>query len=492
MKNIAIIFLFISTIVSCTDLESEMYNVINPSIFPKNQADAEALVTAAAYGAFAASAYSNMFRTNYQGYQTVGSMLTDEGDIEWAGLGLPDLVNVNLTVNSSNVLPLYGYVPSISKMTLALDRIKDITMPQDVKNRLNAEIHCAKGWLGFLLYDWYGPIPIASLEILQKPLEDEIIPRLSKDEMVAFIETELNEAIKGLPANYSKGDGNWGRFTRGLAYMALLKLYMHEGSWAKAEECGRELMKPEYGYALVPDYADIFTLENEKNEEIIWAVQCSRNGNMASWHAHCIPSMYYTNNPNLTKWSGYRVPWALYNTFDPADKRLKVLVGSFDGTDGVHYDEASPSLILDKGAIPVKYGEDPAQNSDMSSVDLVIYRYADALTLLSEAIARKNNAVTQEAVDLLNTIRIRAGIKPYETSDFAGLTEFLDAVLLNRGQELWWEGCRRMDLIRHGKFVEYARKYKGSTTVQDYMQLMPIPQSAINEGKGIIIQNPGY
>jgi hypothetical protein len=125
-------------------------------------------------------------------------------------------------------------------------------------------------------------------------------------------------------------------------------------------------------------------------------------------------------------------------------------------------------------------------------VDWIIYRYADVLTALSEVIVRRNGAITQEAIDLLNTVRIRAGITPYTQADFSDATDFLDKVLLNRGQELWWEGHRRTDLIRYGKFVEYARKYKGSTTVQDFMTLMPIPQSAINEGKGKVIQNPGY
>ena len=37
--------------------------------------------------------------------------------------------------------------------------------------------------------------------------------------------------------------------TKGLAYTVLMKLYMHEKNWAKAIECGRELMKPEYGMA---------------------------------------------------------------------------------------------------------------------------------------------------------------------------------------------------------------------------------------------------
>ena len=44
---------------------------------------------------------------------------------------------------------------------------------------------------------------------------------------------------------------------------------MSTEQWSKAEECGRELMKSDYGYGLMDNYADIFTLENEGNKEII-------------------------------------------------------------------------------------------------------------------------------------------------------------------------------------------------------------------------------
>lgn len=63
---------------------------------------------------------------------------------------------------------------------------------------------------------------------------------------------------------------------------------------------------------------------------------------------------------------------------------------------------------------------------------------------------------------------------------------------MERGHELWFEGVRRSDLIRYGRYIEYVRKYKNSPTVQDYMTLMPLPQSVINESKGKITQNPGY
>ena len=77
-------------------------------------------------------------------------------------------------------------------------------------------------------------------------------------------------------------------------------------------------------------------------------------------------------------------------------------------------------------------------------------------------------------------------------SDFTDANDFLEKVLLERGHELWFEGTRRTDLIRYGKYIEYAKTYKGSTTAKDYMNVMPLPQSVIDESKGKIAQNPGY
>ena len=118
--------------------------------------------------------------------------------------------------------------------------------------------------------------------------------------------------------------------------------------------------------------------------------------------------------------------------------------------------------------------------------------YADVLTLLAEAECRRANTVTDEAVELLNKVHTRAGLDAFKRNDFASTQAFLDSVLIERGHELWYEGCRRSDLIRYGKYIEYARKYKGSTTAEDYMNLMPLPQAIIDEGKGQVKQNEGY
>lgn len=484
---------------SCTNLESERYDIITPGIFPKTEEDAEALVVAAAYSPFKPDAYNpdGIFHTTYAGYQVYTDMTTDLSDCQWTSSEWNPAKSFDFKPTLTGLIQFYGHRKNVSRMTNTLATIADIPMSEEAAKRMNAELHLGRGWLSFLLYSLYGPIPTATLEDLENPLGDKVIPRPTKEWMVDFIEKELKDAAKDLPAAYEANSQNYGRFTRGLAYTVLMKLYMHEKRWSEAVAAGRELMKAEYGYSLVPRYKDIFTLENEKNSEIIWAIQCQRGSQQNMWHAHVLPGEYITQNPAITKWSGYRMPWHFYNTFDKKDQRLEVIVAEFTDKNGITYNEANSNTYapLAKGALPVKYGEDPESTGTLSQVDWIIYRYADVLTLLSEAIVRDGGAVTQEALDLLNRVRTRAGLDAYTLSDIKDVDDFYEKVLQERGHELWNEGCRMGDLIRHGKYIEYARKYKTPTNpeiAKDEYVLWPIPQTAIDESKGQVIQNPGY
>ncbi len=479
---------------SCTNLESESYGQINTTLFPVNADDAEALVIAAAYGPFRADAYDGLFCAAQGGLYPL-DMSTDIMDCKWGADCWPAMLQVNYTPLSEIPTQYYGtWLNHIGKMTLTLDRIAGIPMEEETRERLIAETRCGRGWLAYILYDLYGGLQLPSLEVLQRPAEKTIVPRSSAEETVRFIEEDLKAAAAVLPAKYSGSSDKYGRFTKGLAYTVLMKLCMQEKRWNEAVAYGRDIMQ--FGYSLVPRYKDIFTLENEGNDEMIYACVEKRGVNEQMWHAHVLPSDYPTQNENIQKWNGYRMTWDFYHTFDPRDGRLEVICGEYVGLDGVLHNEATDrndsSKPLDIGVLPIKFGEDPGQTSEMSEVDVPVYRYADVLTLLAEALARKEGRVTEEAVDRLNDVHVRAGLEPYSLSDFDGLEAFLDAVLLERGHELWMEGVRRTDLIRHGKFVEYAKKYRHSTTVQDYMTLMPLPQSVITESGGVVQQNPGY
>lgn len=481
---------------SCMDLEPEDYSQINTTLFPQTEKDALALMTANVYATFRNNSYGGIFN-NASGVQTIGEMTTDVAACCWGGTAWIPLQQHTWDPNHEySTLNYTNFAKDLGKMLLTQDRIKDLQLSDDTRARFEAEIHLGRGWLGYLLYDFYGPVPLATLEELNNPLNDVVVARASEEEMKTFIETELKAAIASpaLPTKVSKDE--YGRFDKGLAYTVLMKYYMSTEQWSKAEECGRELMKSDYGYGLMDNYADIFTLENEGNKEIIFACVEQRGISLQLWHDHALPGNFPVQNTAIQRWDGYKVPWAFYNTFENGDDRLtSALVGKYtDNAGNVIFDEALDKVnhteIYRQGAVPVKYGEDPNSTGDGSQIDWIVYRYADVVTLLSEAIVRNGNAVTQEAVDLLNMIRERAKLPARKVSDYANVQAFLDDILLERGHELWWEGNRRSDLIRHGKFIQSAID-RGETST-DIRERFAIPQAVINEGKGKIIQNPGY
>ena len=94
--------------------------------------------------------------------------------------------------------------------------------------------------------------------------------------------------------------------------------------------------------------------------------------------------------------------------------------------------------------------------ADHMSNDFPIYRLADVYLMKAEAEMRANGGAANEAaVAAANAVRLRAGATPYNAG-----TLTLDELCNERCRELMWEGHRRQDLIRFGR-------YTGPKSVQD-------------------------
>jgi hypothetical protein len=117
------------------------------------------------------------------------------------------------------------------------------------------------------------------------------------------------------------------------------------------------------------------------------------------------------------------------------------------------------------------------------SNDFALFRYADVLYMYAEALLRQGKSVSA-ATDMADfqKIRLRAGLQPFNAS----LT--LDNLLLERGHELAWEGWRRQDLIRFGKFNNawWAKNVSSAHT-----KLFPIPAERLSVNPNLK-PNPGY
>ncbi|MBN1416668.1 MAG: RagB/SusD family nutrient uptake outer membrane protein [Bacteroidales bacterium] len=136
----------------------------------------------------------------------------------------------------------------------------------------------------------------------------------------------------------------------------------------------------------------------------------------------------------------------------------------------------------EQGVRVLKYApRDQPVNIARTPNDYIIWRYADALLMKAECLARLGNMAN--AMKIVNDIRLKRKA-PLLTS-----MELMD-ILRERGRELYWEGHRRQDMIRFETFL--LPKQDKDIFSPETAKLLPIPQSAIEASEKLLTQNPGY
>ncbi len=116
--------------------------------------------------------------------------------------------------------------------------------------------------------------------------------------------------------------------------------------------------------------------------------------------------------------------------------------------------------------------------------DYPVMRLAETYLLRAEAYMKKGgDANLQLAADDINEVRGRANAKPCTKDQVT-----IDYILDERARELMIEEPRRKTLSRTGtlyrRVKEYAIREETRTTVRDFHQWYPMPQSAIDANKG--------
>ena len=139
----------------------------------------------------------------------------------------------------------------------------------------------------------------------------------------------------------------------------------------------------------------------------------------------------------------------------------------------------------------------------------IIYRMADIILMKAEALIWKDENGWQEAVDLINMIRLRANLEPLDiTLSEMDEESMLNLVLHERDIEMDAEGKRWYDLVRFGKSKNFKYKDSFITTITDnnatandswirsvlqnnYAWYLPIFEREL-EVNTLLIQNPYY
>ena len=116
-----------------------------------------------------------------------------------------------------------------------------------------------------------------------------------------------------------------------------------------------------------------------------------------------------------------------------------------------------------------------------------MFRLADVLLMKAEAILRGGTGTAagpygSTPLAIVNSIRAKRG-----AADLAAVD--LNALLDERGREMYWECWRRQDLIRFGKFLQAWQEKAADAGTKNLLFPIPSSQLAVNPN---LTQNPGY
>ncbi len=377
-----------------------------------------------------------------------------------------------------------------------------------------AEARFLRAFYSFYVNDLWGQLPVREPgeSLLNAPTV------LNEVEAIEFIISELEAALPNLP-----DAGAPGVATKDAARAMLCKAYLQKGVYgnrANPSFDNADMEKViEYadaisGYSLADRYFTNFIPSNDGvSNEIIFASQNVRadisSGNV---RARWLCTIHYNQKPG--GWNGFTTISEFYDKFEDDDTRLSFSIDSLGlaSADSISFDPGfligqqfdvdgvtpledrngnplafTPEVSLFEtgndlelsGIRAVKYipDIDPAGN-EFAENDYVLLRYADVLLMKAEALLRSGMGGADQIVNDLRDLR---------GASMLGSVN-LDAIIDERGRELWWEGHRRTDLIRFGKFLEaYTEKPATDATKLVY----PIPTAALAVNPNLT-QNQGY
>jgi tetratricopeptide (TPR) repeat protein len=161
---------------------------------------------------------------------------------------------------------------TIQRANLAIRNIATAEIDETVKKQLIGEAKFLRAVAYFHLLDYFGGLPLYNEDIdLEKDINNLMQPRSSVEDTRTFILKDLNDALQaGLPNAWPAA--NYGRVTKGAVHAMLGKVYLFNKEYKTAISSFEEVLKPDYGYSLHPDFAELFTPKGNGSSEMIFGI----------------------------------------------------------------------------------------------------------------------------------------------------------------------------------------------------------------------------
>lgn len=467
----------------------------------------------------------NTFTTDEAIIPTRGGDWYDGGF--WQGLFLHDWGIENDAIQATWEY-LYKVVMLSNKSLERIDKFAETHSDAELP-AYRAEVRAMRAMYYYYLLDLFGRVPLVQSS---SPAMKDVVQSERKT-VFEFIFKELQEVAPLLSEVHSNQSGPYyGRITRPVVTFLLAKLALNaevytDNDWTDNERPdgknikfmvdGNELNAWEtviyycdqlkvMNYKLEPEYETNFSIFNEPSVENIFTIPMNKTL-YTNQMQYLFRSRHY-NHAKAYGLSGENGPSATIEALETFGYGTAAQDPRFDICyfAGEMYDLKGDIIKLDDGTVLVyfpwevalditdtpyeqtagarmkKYEVDPTATKDgkLMENDIVLFRYADALLMKSEAKVRNGENGDVE----LNQVRsrVKAARRPAT----------LENILSERQLELAWEGWRRQDLIRFGMFTRaYNSRPQLPNEETGYTTVFPIPEK-IRVMNTKLVQNPGY
>lgn len=399
-----------------------------------------------------------------------------------------------------NNYPKTREVTRFTSIIKAIEEADASAISETRRNEILAEARMCRGLHMYNLLHVYGPVPVlVDCSKLNDAAALNNAVRPSLDDYTQWVYEDFDFAARYAPENQA----DRGRFTRDLARVYLMRHCLNEGyhkdGWyRKALDLYDELNTGRYRLFEQGGnpYKEMFRECNDFNCEIIGAISCdpSSTGNAKEGGMNPFAMLAMPNNcakkddlGNLTPFATAGAGWGMtfniapkfYDTFDEGDLRKESIITSYYTVGGEWWGPAEIGKKAEwDGYVPYKYPAETSTSPNFGN-DFPLARWADVLLMYAEAEVRNSNAApSAEALAAVNAVRKRAGLGNLQSKYTGSADAFLDALLTERGHELWFEGLRKIDLIRFNQYATRVAKTKLTIPTHQYM---PIPNYAVDE-----------
>ena len=380
---------------------------------------------------------------------------------------------------------------------------KAIEIPISAANikQLAGEALFIRAYHYFNLVRLYGGVFLVYEPI--SPATAKTMSRATAAEIYKLVEADLKAAVASLGTQKFAqiAATNQGRATAWAAKTLLAKVYLTLNRKAEAVSMLTDV-KDNSGYGLLADYANVFSVTNEVNSEILFTIRYKAGGiGLGSPFANMFAPLGSGSAVVLGDGDGLNYPTADLDTALAAgDARRPLLIAQ--------YGSGTAAKLYTKKFLSTLTVQDDAEN------DWPVLRYADVLLMLAEA-----KGFGPDGLQLINLVRQRAKLAPLDASEINTAEKYEKALSDERRLEFAFENQRFFDLVRFNttfatltaeavlkdhftdEYYTHYRLYTAPTptlaelhanVTRDHL-LLPIPQREIDTNTGLVItQNPGY